>query len=110
MAVAYPRDIAVIGCGYWGKNLVRNFSDLGALRWVCDANPQAVAIEAQRYPAARATVDVADILDDDGVRGVVIATPAANHYLTAHAALDAGKDVFVEKPLALRYAEGVELV
>lgn len=103
-------DVALLGCGYWGRNLLRNLAQLGALRWVCDANPVLLREQGGRYPEVQLTECVDDVLADDGVRGVAIATPAATHYAHAKAALLCGKDVFVEKPLALRYEEGRELV
>jgi UDP-2-acetamido-3-amino-2,3-dideoxy-glucuronate N-acetyltransferase len=102
--------VAVVGCGYWGKNLVRNFHDLGALAWICDADPVALARQSESIPGARATTDLGLILADPDVRAVVIASPAALHHAHAQAVLDAGKDVFVEKPLALRLEDGQRLV
>jgi UDP-2-acetamido-3-amino-2,3-dideoxy-glucuronate N-acetyltransferase len=104
------KQIAVIGCGQWGKNLVRNFAELGALRAVCDAEPTKLAIIQARWPGVQATTSYSEILEDEGITGVVIATPAGSHYTLAKEALLAGKDVFVEKPLALRVSEGQELV
>jgi predicted dehydrogenase len=101
--------VAVIGCGYWGKNLVRNFNQLGALQLVCDMT------EFGRQTAKEIVPDVPVVSDTDAVwrspaTAVVIATPAETHYAVAKAALEAGKDVFVEKPLALTYEQGAELV
>ena len=100
-----PPQVAVVGAGYWGKNLVRNFAALGALRWVCDANADALAVQAEAFPDVETTSDIEVVLADDAVRGVVIAAPAAQHAELAIRAIEAGKDVFVEKPLALRYDE-----
>jgi predicted dehydrogenase len=100
-------SVAVAGCGHWGKNLVRNFNELGALAAVCD--PQ----EAGRQLATEVApnVEVHDNFDAAlGCSAVVIATPAETHYNLAQRALRAGRDVFVEKPLALTYKEGAELV
>ncbi|MDQ2105337.1 Gfo/Idh/MocA family oxidoreductase, partial [Azospirillum isscasi] len=100
--------VAVIGCGAWGKNLVRNFHQLKALAAVHDANPAAAAQVGARYDVpARG---LAEILDDPALPAVVIATPAETHYRLALAALTAGKHVFVEKPLALAVGEAEELV
>lgn len=101
--------VAVIGCGYWGKNLVRNFNQLGALHLVCDVTPGGRETASAIAPQVPVVDDVAEVLDS-GVDGVVIATPAETHYALAKRALEAGKDVFVEKPLALTYEEGAELV
>lgn len=102
-------SVAVIGCGYWGKNLVRNFAQMGALRMVCDMT------EAGRQTAAQLTPDVPVVAELAQVwaspaPAVVIATPAETHYAVVRAALEAGKDVFVEKPLALTYDQGAEMV
>ena len=104
------RNIAVIGNGYWGRNLVRNFSDLGVLRVVCDEDPLVEASLRAKYPQVEYRQHYADVLQDGEIRGVVLATPAVLHYEMAKRALMAGKDVFVEKPLALNVADGAELV
>lgn len=101
--------VAVVGCGYWGKNLVRNFYQLDALRMVCDATPQGRAVAQQLAPTAEVVADLDDVLAAD-VDGVVIATPAETHASVATRVLAAEKDVFVEKPLALTYEEGARLV
>lgn len=101
--------VAVVGCGYWGKNLVRNFHTLGALQIVCDATDAGRQTALSIAPTAQIVADPGDVLASD-VSGVVIATPAETHYPLVKAALLAGKDVFVEKPLALTYEQGAELV
>jgi UDP-2-acetamido-3-amino-2,3-dideoxy-glucuronate N-acetyltransferase len=103
-------NIAVIGCGYWGKNLVRNFAGLRALNTICDTEPQKLKDFTSLYPRANIETDYQQVLCNSEVKGVVIATPAAFHYSMAREALLAGKDVFVEKPLALKVEEGKELV
>lgn len=107
---AHPVGVAVIGCGYWGKNLVRNFAQLGALRWICDTKVASLKIAARLDPDVRLTSRLEEVLADDQTQAVVIATPAALHYAQAKQAILSGKDVFVEKPLALRSHEGRELV
>ena len=102
-------NIAVVGCGYWGKNIVRNFHELNALRWVCDVREDAVRQAGATYHV-RATTDVAEVLADAEVEGVAIAAPAAEHYTLARQCLLAGKHVFVEKPLALHLEDGRRLV
>src|SRR5215467_3247616 len=102
--------IACIGAGYWGKNLVRNFTDLGALAWVCDMEPSTRARLAAAYPTARFTDAVDQVLADPEVAGVAIATPAETHHELARRALLAGKDVLVEKPLSLSIEAGRQLV
>lgn len=102
--------ICVAGCGHWGKNLVRNFHALGRLRAFCDANAASVQKFAAEYPDATPYADFAAALADPEVDAVVLATPAEQHYRMAMEALDAGKDVFVEKPLALDIEEGQEML
>ena len=99
----------MVGCGYWGKNLVRNFDRLGALAIVCDATPAGRATAAELVPRTPAVTDLEEVLRSD-VAGVVVATPAETHYDITRRVLGAGKDVFVEKPLALTYEQGASLV
>ncbi|MGC4053249.1 MAG: Gfo/Idh/MocA family oxidoreductase [Paludibaculum sp.] len=103
-------NIAVVGNGYWGRNLVRNFHELGALGIVCDGNPDVEASVLEKYPDVRFTRDYSEVLELSGIDAVVLATPAATHFEMARRALLAGKDVFVEKPLALRATDGADLV
>jgi UDP-2-acetamido-3-amino-2,3-dideoxy-glucuronate N-acetyltransferase len=105
-----PRNIAVVGCGYWGKNLVRNFFELGALHTVCDENPLVEVNVREKYPQLVYRREFNEVLRDEQIHGVVLATPAVFHADMAKRALLAGKDVFVEKPLTLDVAEGAELV
>jgi UDP-2-acetamido-3-amino-2,3-dideoxy-glucuronate N-acetyltransferase len=102
----HPR-VAVIGCGYWGKNLVRNFAAAGALAAVHDQEPATTAAMAERYGVPAPELD--ELLTDDDIEAVAIAAPAAQHFTLARRALHAGKHVFVEKPLALDVAEAEEL-
>ena len=102
-------NVAVIGCGYWGKNLVRNFAQLGALRMVCDGAEVGRTRAAEMAPHAEVVGDVDKVLSAP-VEGVVIATPAETHYELTRQALEASKDVLCEKPLALTYEQGAELV
>lgn len=101
--------IAVIGSGYWGKNLVRNFHELGALRSVCDTRPEILKQVSETY-GVKTTTSFKDVLSDPEINGVAIAAPAAQHFELAWQALSAGKDVFVEKPLALNAKDGEDLV
>jgi len=103
-------NVAVVGCGHWGINLVRNFYELGALARVCDRDTSQLKKLEARYPGLTTTDDYEALLLDDSIQAVVIATPAEQHAWMADAALLAGKDVFVEKPLALRYRDGERLV
>ena len=102
--------VAVIGAGYWGKNLVRNFNELGVLKTICDGAPNIQKQMRNAYPQISVVSDIDEVLNDSQVRAVVIATPAVHHFLLAKKALNAGKHVFVEKPLALKYEEGEILV
>jgi predicted dehydrogenase/acetyltransferase-like isoleucine patch superfamily enzyme len=105
--VTSPPRVAVIGCGYWGKNLVRNFAELGALAAVADREPGTATAAAQQYGVP--ALDVDDALAAPDVSAVVIAAPAARHYELAAKALANGKHVYVEKPLALDLDEAEEL-
>jgi len=105
-----PTRIGVVGLNYWGPNLVRNFDGLAELAWLCDLDDAHLAPLAERYPHARATTALADMLADESLDAVVIATPVPTHYALAKQALEAGKHVFVEKPPAMRAVEMDELV
>ncbi|HEX4076399.1 MAG TPA: Gfo/Idh/MocA family oxidoreductase [Candidatus Acidoferrales bacterium] len=104
-----PPSVAVVGSGYWGKNLVRAFHELGALRAVCDTQPDARDSVRKKY-GVRTTESFDEVLSDPFINAVVIAAPAVLHCELARKAIENGKDVFVEKPLALRVAEARELV
>ncbi len=103
------QTVAVIGCGGWGKNLVRNFNTLGVLGLVCDTTEEGRARARELAPGTPVAAAVEDALTAP-TPGIVIATPAETHYDLALQALLAGKDVFVEKPLALTFEQGLELV
>ncbi len=102
--------IACIGGGYWGRNLVRNFNELGALSWICETDPIARAQLKQTYRDISSTDSVEQVLADSEIAGVVIATPAITHGQLVRQALLADKDVFVEKPLCLSVEEGKKLL
>ena len=97
--------VALAGYGRWGRNLARNLDELGALRAVCDPDPDARAAAGAALPG----VEVRERLDDVEADAVVLATPAATHADLALRELEAGRDVFVEKPLALRLEEGARV-
>jgi predicted dehydrogenase len=104
--------VGVVGCGYWGPNLVRNLLEnrkCTALT-VCDRDPALLARARQRFPTVRAVSGVDELLADASVEAVVIATPVATHHGLARACLRAGKAVFVEKPLAATEADAEDLV
>jgi len=102
--------IAVVGVGYWGKNLVRNFAELGALDALCDADPSVETTYRPKYPHLKFYRDFQQVLADPAIKAVALATPAVTHYELAKAALNAGKDVLVEKPLAVDVKHGEDLV
>ena len=102
--------VAVIGGGYWGKNLVRNFYNLDSLKLVSDKDETILSSYKDQYKGIETCLALTDVLSNDDIRGVVIATPAETHFNIARESLFAGKHVFVEKPLVLREEEGRELI
>lgn len=104
------KTVGIIGTGHWGKNLVRNFSQLGVLRTICDRDSATLECFAERYPDLSRCLDYTDVLQDSNIQAIAIATPAETHYALAKEALMAGKDVFVEKPLCLSGEEATELI
>lgn len=103
--MSHPVKLAVIGCGYWGKNLARNFAELGALKAIVDPNPEAAKTHADAHGVAAMTYEEA--LADAGIHAVAIAAPAELHKDLALQAIAAGKHVYVEKPLALSVEDGI---
>ena len=106
-----PVRTAVVGLGYWGPNLIRNLNDIESaeLRWICDLDQSRLDTFGRRYPAVSCTRDFADLLADPELEAVAIATPVSTHHPLALAALEAGKHVFVEKPLAASVAQAEAL-
>ncbi len=102
--------VAVVGAGYWGKNHVRNFHDLGALKLVCDADPEILRGLQSKYPGLETTDSFQDVLKRPDINGVVVATPAESHFALTMSILESGKDVLVEKPLALNVKDAEQLV
>src|SRR5262244_2246923 len=102
--------VAVVGVGYWGKNLVRNFHELGALELLCDVEASVEIACRHRYERVRFCSEFPDVLSDASIDAVALATPAVTHYQMAKAVLEAGKDVLVEKPLAVDVKQGEDLV
>lgn len=105
-----PPRVAVLGCGYWGQNLVRNFQALGALDAVCDPYPASRERARALAPDARIYESFDEVLRSPAIQAVVVATPAETHVKLCREALENGKDVFVEKPLAIHYHDGVQVM
>jgi len=103
-------NVAVVGVGYWGKNLVRNFHDLGALAALCDERESVEASYRQKLPGVKFYREFKDVLSDPSIAAIALATPAISHYEMAKAAMEAGKDILVEKPLAIDVKHGEDLV
>lgn len=110
MTVASSPRVAVIGCGYWGRNLVRNFDALGALAAISDATPAGRALATQLAPKAEVVSDVCSLLARSDIDAVALATPAATHFEIGQKVLAAGKDLLVEKPMALTLDDARRLV
>jgi predicted dehydrogenase len=105
-------NIAVVGFGYWGPNLVRNFQESGNARVVacCDRNPERLAQAKSKYPSIEISTDFEDVLKNPQVDAVVISTPVATHYEFAKKAFENGKHVLVEKPVTASVSEAEKLV
>jgi UDP-2-acetamido-3-amino-2,3-dideoxy-glucuronate N-acetyltransferase len=101
--------IAVIGCGNWGKNLVRNFYNLGFLAAICDLDKDSLVKLQKQYPGVQVTTDFQELIQNPELDALVISTPSHTHYKLAKAALMAGKHVYVEKPIATSTIETQEL-
>lgn len=101
--------IAVLGCGLWGRNIVRNFYNLNALGMVCDLDEENLAKVKEQYPNVKTTKDFHDILNSDEIMGVVVVTPSHTHYKFVKAMLEAGKHVYVEKPISTVAQEAKDL-
>src|SRR5688572_3289700 len=104
--------VAVIGAGYWGPNLVRNIQATPQfhLKTLCDLNVARAEQVLGRYSTVKATGSLAETLADPEIEAVAVATPAGTHLEVALAAIEAGKHVLVEKPLASSYEDGLKLV
>ncbi|HKP35551.1 MAG TPA: Gfo/Idh/MocA family oxidoreductase, partial [Pyrinomonadaceae bacterium] len=104
--------IGVIGCGYWGPNLLRNFAENEAaqLRWICDLDEARLSAMGRRYPAAQTTTDYRSLIADPALDAVAVVTPVATHFHIAKEALMAGKHVLMEKPLTATSRQAEELI
>ena len=103
------KKIAVLGCGLWGRNVVRNFYNLNALEMVCDLDDENLAKVKSEYPNVKTTKDFNDIINNDNVMGVVVVTPSHTHFKFVKAMLEAGKHVYVEKPISTVSQEARDL-
>lgn len=103
------QKIAVLGCGIWGRNIVRNFYNLNALGMVCDLDEENLAKVREQYPNVKTTKDFNDILNSKEITGVVVVTPSHTHYKFVKAMLEAGKHVYVEKPISTVAQEARDL-
>src|SRR5215510_6034257 len=105
-------SVGVIGCGYWGPNLLRNFAEneTAQLRWICDLDEVRLASMSRRYPLAKTVSDYRQLLDDNELKAVSIVTPVATHYEIAKQFLRAGKHVLIEKPITATVSEAEELI
>jgi UDP-2-acetamido-3-amino-2,3-dideoxy-glucuronate N-acetyltransferase len=105
-----PKFIGLVGLGYWGQNILRNLYELTVLHTACDNDPQIIAERKAKFPNLNFTTSFDEMVNNPDIKAVAISTPAATHYHLAKQSLLAGKDVFVEKPLALTVKEGEELL
>lgn len=102
------KNIAVVGCGHWGKNLIRNFYELGVLASICDPNIEIAEQYSKQYSVQNHLFS--EIINDSNIEGVVLAVPAKHHAAMAIDAMKKGKHVFVEKPLAMNEAEATLMI
>ena len=111
-ATPAPVRVGVLGLGYWGPNIVRNLSEIHAAEavWMCDRRPDQLEVLGRRFPAIRRTQEFDEMLEDDSLEAVAIVTPVATHHDLAMRALEAGKHVYVEKPLAASSHEARNLI
>ncbi len=110
MQTMSDKFIGLVGLGYWGQNILRNLYDLGVIHTACDADAKVIEERRSKFPNVRYTASFQEVLENEEIKAVAIAAPAALHYELVKQALTFGKDVFVEKPLALTAENGQELV
>jgi predicted dehydrogenase len=96
-------NIGIVGCGYWGPNLIRNFNSLSdcTVKWLCDANPDRLTYVKKLYNQVKTTTSFENMVNNDDIDAVAIATPVRFHFEMAKAALLAGKHTFIEKPMGM---------
>ncbi len=102
--------LGLVGAGRWGENLIRNFLQLGVLSTICDHNKDKLRQIAFKFPTVALTTSFEDLLKDPLITGIIISTPSSTHHALAKQALEAGKHVYVEKPLARNGEEATELI
>ena len=107
-----PVRVAAVGCGYWGPNVIRNLDAVPGfeLCCICDAEPDRLRPVAARYPSARSTTRVEDLLEDPAIQAIYLATPVSSHYSLVKRALESEKHVLIEKPLATTVDQAEELL
>jgi len=105
-------NVAVVGAGYWGKNLVRNFATAKrcSLKCVCDLDQKALEVQKRNFPYIRTTTDIEEVVNDGGIDAVVIATGVPSHFAVAQKCLEAGKHTYVEKPITLKARDAKVLI
>ena len=94
------QKVAVIGCGLWGRNIVRNFYNLNVLEMVCDIDDDNIAKIRELYPDLKITRDFNDIINNPEITAVAVVTPSHTHFKIVKSMLEAGKNVYVEKPIS----------
>lgn len=104
------RNVGIIGLGYWGKNILRNLYEMDLVHTACDTSTDIIQERQRTFSDIHYTASFKDILDNQEIKDVIISTPAVTHFQLVKEALLAGKDVLVEKPLALNSKEGEELI
>lgn len=109
MTTTFNKDTALVGFGYWGKNILRNLNEIGTLHTACDSSTENIEAFKLKYPEVNFTDSFDEVLTNDEIKAVALATPAVTHFDMARRALMAGKDVFVEKPLSLTVEDGKKL-
>lgn len=105
-------SVGIVGCGYWGPNIIRNFYALKSVdfRWACDLVPENLGRVNSQYPTIKTTKDYTELLSDTSLDAIIIATPVETHFKLAKLALEAGKHVLIEKPMTATVEESKELI
>ncbi len=106
----HNKNIAVIGCGLWGRNIVRNFYNLNALHTVCDIDDENLNAIRQEYPDVNVTKDYMELLSNEAIKAIAVITPSHTHFKLVKAILEAGKHVYVEKPISTVAQEAKDLM